>query len=68
MHVVEHHDDYSPERNTTIYAHTVGANRLERRRRKVRCFKIVVTLVPEQISISSVLVMGILTENFSPVA
>ncbi len=50
---------------------TVGANRLERRRRKVRYFKIAITLVPEQISMSrffksSVVVMGVLTENFSP--
>jgi hypothetical protein len=51
----------------------VGANRLERRRQKVRFLKIAITLVPEQISISrffqsSVVVMGILTENFSPAA
>jgi hypothetical protein len=51
----------------------VGANRLERRRRKVRFLKIAVTLVPEQISMSrfiksSLVVMGILTENFIPAA
>jgi hypothetical protein len=53
--------------------YTVGENRLERRRQKVRFLKIVIPLVPEQISISrffksSVVVMGILTENFIPVA
>jgi hypothetical protein len=51
----------------------VGANRLERHRQKIRFLKIAITLVPEQLSIShflksSLIVMGILTENFSPAA